>query len=242
MTRPTNDQLTGLVRSALADAMPAHGFITPPASDSRWGRWFVPANGGKVPHLEAGITASINDNPHGGLSITGFLTIRSVDATAVLIDLPAEALISTETEDRLHDGVIERPFFGEFLRPENHAIRRSIARVEDVQSLVDWFVGFSVKTEVTDWFVHRNSLDRLIALSQTASPGAESLVNPHLLRCVVALCLVNDRPLDAVAIVEWYLQRENYNFLDSRDRVIAFDSALIDRYPSYAAGRSGGSY
>ncbi|MGY4101260.1 hypothetical protein ACW2Q0_17150 [Nocardia sp. R16R-3T] len=89
------------------------------------------------------------------------------------------------------------------------------------------------------WLAERNSLPKLIAPAPTPVPGALDRVNPGAkrLRATAVLCLLNNQAAEAASLVEHYLMRNTFDWFDSRERVLAFDVALQDRFPDYRWAR-----
>ena len=95
-----------------------------------------------------------------------------------------------------------------------------------------------VRGGVVDFFAERDSLAKLVDLALRERPQDPGWPAPSRFRGAVVLCLLDGRVDDAVGLMDRYLSWEKYKRSDSRDRVVAFDAELRQRFPSYARART----
>ncbi len=147
--------------------------------------------------------------------------------------MPSGALLKRQSKESILSDYIDKGLFGSFQDPERMDFEYVVSGADKISGAVEWFTQ-TVATPVEDWFEGRNSLDKLIELARTPTSSGTGNINPRLFRGTVALCLVNNRFRDAALLMDWYIERGKFNFLDSMERARCFAAALESRFPEYA--------
>ncbi|MEV0711133.1 hypothetical protein [Nocardia aurea] len=232
----SNAALVKLLKVELGEALSAHGFVASEALDPTWGRWYARRVAGGVSDVVSAVAVGFGQDRYGGVSVAGYAVLQSRTVNDILVALPAESRLKYETEDRLPFAFLHYNGFGDFLDPPYTALTHVVIEPSQVAGAAEWFTG-QVSDHVEGWLAERDSLDKLIVLARTPSPRAPDNISPSVFRRTVVLCIANGRFSDAAALMAWYLQRGKFNVMDSMEKTTAFDIALSEMFPVYAAAR-----
>ncbi|MFF4027810.1 hypothetical protein ACFYY5_33700 [Nocardia elegans] len=179
-----------------------------------------------IPGMTRVLDAYIERQPDGGLSLSGTARIGSPVVDKLMEELPGEGLSR---------GDINRGLF-ELL--DDTATFPIMMYADIVDDAVADFMA-CVRGPVRTWFDKRSTFPALLrtAREPTIAPW-ETNPDPTLLRGALLLCIMDGRASDAAALMDWYLHRETLHRWDSRAEATAFDTALRECFPEYAAARA----
>lgn len=179
-----------------------------------------------IPGMTQVLDAYIERQHDGGLSLSGTARIGSPAVDKLMEELPGEGLSR---------GDINRGLFELLDDTETFPIMIYADVVDD--AVADFMA--CVRGPVRTWFDKRSTFPALLqtAREPTIAPW-ETNPDPTLLRGTLLLCILDDRVSDAAALMDWYLHREQFHKRDSLADATAFDTALRERFPEYAAART----
>ena len=249
MARSRVAKLMAYVLGELTDALAVEGFSVSGPLDERGtseegarspsGRsaWFVSPELGIPGATTAAVHALINtDRESGNVRFTGTAYVVSEAVDSVLRDFPVASLDSRFKPERSSPtaNILDIAGFGDLETPPKPD-RRFWMVTADYGDGIERFMN-DVRGPVRQWFVQRGSLGKLISLA--AQPAADPPhPMPSRLRGVVVLCVLDGRADVAAEIMDFYVRRQAYQRLDSRERAVAFDQALRERFREYALAR-----
>ncbi|WP_216911684.1 hypothetical protein [Nocardia noduli] len=228
--------LTRLISDSLSSGIAAAGFVDEDLDDNRGRLWFRRENGAR-PYTMQRVSARIAQRRDGGVVISGHTYLVSALIGEFARELSPEAQLDLEPIDRDFLDCVEHVGFGSLARPQNTALVFPVSDADGLASGVGKFLRY-VSGPVSKWFSERDSIDKLIGLARVPTPRTNpENIRPDRLRGTVVLCLTQGRPGAAAALMHWYLERGRFNVMDSFERASAFDAALSERFPEYAAAR-----
>lgn len=200
--------------------------------------WFVSPELGIPGATAAAVHVLIDiDRESGGVRFTGTAYVVSDAVDGVLRDFPVAALDRRFKPERSSAtaNILDIAGFGDLETPPKPD-RRFWMVTADYGDGIERFMN-DVRGPVRQWFVQRGSLGKLISLA--AQPAADPPhPMPSRLRGVVVLCVLDGRADVAAEIMDFYVRRQAYQRLDSRERAVAFDQTLRERFREYALARA----
>ncbi|WP_327141387.1 hypothetical protein [Nocardia sp. NBC_01327] len=220
----------------LTKAMEAEGFTTcaplevwPSTGPQLWTKVRFSPTDESIPRMTRVVDAYIERHRNGGLRLEGTARIGSPAVDEIMRDLPGEGLSR---------GDIDRALF-ELLDESPEPLVMSVDFDTDVDRSVTKFMGY-VRGPARVWFAKRATFSALLetAREPTIAPW-ETNPDPTLLRGTLLLCVLDGCVQEAASLMRWYLQREQFHRWDSLEDASAFDTAMRERFPDYAAARSG---
>lgn len=225
-------QWTKQIITRLTKAMESEGFAVC-APQERWpatGRllwteiYFGPTSE-SIPTMTSTVDAHIERHRDGGLRLEGTARIGSRAVEDVMRDMPG---------DGLNFGDIDAARF-KLLDVSPKPPVMSIDFDAELDVAVAQFMEY-VCGPVRGWFAKRSTFPALLetAREPTIAPW-ETNPDPTLLRGTVVLCVLDGRVQDAAALMRWYLRRDQFHRWDSLGDASAFDAAMRERFPAYAA-------
>lgn len=192
--------------------------------------WFTPPDSG-VAGLDSAIIARLTRET-GRLCIQGRAWIGSPTLGDMAKSLHQRAF---------DDAHMESVPFAYFDNPNDMSRELDIRSETSLDYVADKFMAY-VCGPATQWLSERDSLDKLFALAPMNNPRNIDLnalgqaPNPDAtrLRGVAVLGVENGRPEATAALLKWYSARTKFHHWDSTEQVAAFDTALAQRFPTYA--------
>ncbi|MEU6579286.1 hypothetical protein [Nocardia sp. NPDC046763] len=228
-------QWTKQIITRLTKAMAAEDFAVcaplerwPSAGKRLWTEVYFSPTSESIPRLTSTVDAHIERHRDGGLRLEGTARIGSPAVDEVMRDMPG---------DGLSYGDIDRGRF-DLLDVSPKPPVMSIDFDAELDVSVAQFMDY-VRGPVREWFAKRSAFPALLqtAREPTTAPW-ETNPDPTLLRGTVVLCVLDGRAQDAASLMRWYLQRDQFHRWDSLEDASAFDAAMRERFPAYAAERS----
>ncbi|MFJ9364871.1 hypothetical protein ACIRRA_10700 [Nocardia sp. NPDC101769] len=229
------NQWTKQIITRLTKAMAAEGFtvcvpleVWPSTGKRLWTEvYFSPASE-SIPSMTSTVDAHIERHRDGGLRLEGTARIGSPAVEEVMRDMPG---------DGLSFGDIDAGRF-KLLDVSPKPRVMSIDFDAELDVAVAQFMEY-VRGPVREWFAKRSTFPALLqtAREPTIAPW-ETNPDPTLLRGTVVLCVLDGRVQDAASLMRWYLQRDQFHRWDCLEDACAFDAAMRERFPAYAAERS----
>ncbi|MEV6102917.1 hypothetical protein [Nocardia sp. NPDC051981] len=174
------------------------------------------------------VDADIERHRDGGLRLKGTARIGSPAVEEVMHDMPGDGLSRGDINRGLFDLLDTSP------KPPVMSIDFDAQLDVAVAQCMEY-----VRGPVREWFAKRSTFPALLqtAREPTIAPW-ETNPDPTLLRGTVVLCVLDGRVRDAASLMRWYLQRGQFHRWDSLEDAAAFDAAMRERFPDYAAERS----
>ncbi len=201
--------------------------------------WFTHAERGIQGRTTAAVSAIVAASQQtGGVRIEGYAYLLSQALEEVLRGVPDTALDSSYRPGNTYAqrNYVDMAGFGSLENPPKSDLTFHIVAL-GVGDGVERFMD-GTRRGVVDFFAERDSLMKLVDLALRERAQDRGWPAPSRFRGVVVLCLLEGRVDDAVGLMDRYLSWEKYKRSDSRDRVVAFDSVLCERFPDYALARS----
>lgn len=233
LDRPGIAEVLSRFPGALAEALADKGFRPSPSLDG-WRTWYTTET--PVPGLSAAVVVNIERGRDGEVSIEGSVSILSTAVAEIVADLPEEARKTFSTSDA-NFGEIDR-FRFELDRQSGYPTSYTMWDADSVAHGVQWVTRYLDGATIVEWFAKRSSLSGLLetAREPTTAPW-ESNPDPTLLRGTIVLCALEGRAAEAATLMRWYLRRDRFHRWDSRAGASAWDTAVRERFPDYAAAR-----
>ncbi|WP_405497053.1 hypothetical protein [Nocardia sp. NBC_00511] len=218
---------------ALAEALAAKGFGPSPALDG-WRTWYTADT--PVPGVTAAVVIATERERDGDISIKGSVSILSAAVAEVVAGLPEEARETFSTSNKKFGEIDQFRF--ELDRQSDSPTSYAMWNADTVAQGVEWVTRYLDGAAITEWFAKRSSLPALLdtAREPTTAPW-ESNPDPTLMRGTIVLCALDGRAQEAATLMRWYLQRDQFHRWDSRAGASAWDAAMRERFPDYAAAR-----
>lgn len=229
------NQWTKQIITRLTKSMEAEGFTVcapsqrwPSTGKLLWTEIYFSPTSESIPRMTSTVDAHIERHRDGGLRLEGTARIGSPAVEEVMRDMPGEGL---------SHGDINRGRF-DLLDASSKLPVMSIDFAAEIDVAVAQFMDY-VRGPVREWFAKRSTFPALLqtAREPTIAPW-ETNPDPTLLRGSVVLCALDGRVQDATSLMRWYLRRDQFHRWDSRKEASAFDAAMRERFPAYAAERS----
>ncbi|MFB8003982.1 hypothetical protein [Nocardia sp. NPDC056000] len=178
-----------------------------------------------IPRLTSTVDAHIERHRDGGLRLEGTVRIGSPAVAEVMRELPG---------DGLSHGDINRGRF-DMLDGSPKPLVMAIDADGQLEGAVAQYME-CVRGPVREWLAERSTFAALLepAREPTIAPW-DTNPDPTLLRGTVLLCVLDGRVRDAAELMRWYLQRDRFHRWDSLEDASAFDAAVRERFPAYAA-------
>ncbi|WP_460723217.1 hypothetical protein [Nocardia heshunensis] len=225
--------IAAMFPGALTAALAAKGFrLEYPAEDRKTGYVVdVYTTEGMLAGLTNAVRITVERGRYGGIVVGGGVSIRSAAAAEFNAGLPEEALAEGwEDADR---GEIETSPFDRSPHPaywDTYCMRGA----EDIDHGVQWVVKY-LDGPMAKWFAEHDSVGKL-AVQARQPHWISKRFHPVKFRATVAYLATHGHFEHAAELVAWYRRLGEYNS-DSIERVTAFDAALRERFPDYAAQR-----
>ncbi|WP_327141058.1 hypothetical protein [Nocardia sp. NBC_01327] len=221
--------------AALTEALAARGFRLEYPADDRKKGYIVDVYSAEstLPGLTTAVEITLERGRYGGIVVGGGVSIRSASAAELNAGLPEEAL--AEGWASADPGQIETSPFDRSPHPaywDTYCMRG----VDDIELGVQW-VSKYLDGPMAVWFAERDSVEKL-AVHAKRPNWISKIFHPVKFRATVGFFVAHGHFEQAAELVEWYLKRGEYNS-DSFERATAFDTALRERFPDYAAERRG---
>ncbi|WP_253788190.1 hypothetical protein [Nocardia amikacinitolerans] len=188
-----------------------------------------------IPSASMVVEVRFTRHPRGGLQVNSWAKIESRSVLEIHSALPPAALLK---DGELLRDFVDRIDFDILVNPIDPMSLRPVLDLGGTEIRGEW-IAKTVAGPVDDWFMKRDSLEKLIELAKLVPiKGGSRKVSPGRLRGVVLLCLVNEMWDIAASLMDWYVMLDSYNVLDSPERIAEFDKALKSRFGQYEALRS----
>ncbi|MEV6769195.1 hypothetical protein AB0N05_11270 [Nocardia sp. NPDC051030] len=219
--------------AALTEALATRGFRLEYPAEDRKKSYIVDvyAADGPLTGLTAAVEITLKRGRYGGVVVGGGVSIRSAAAAELNAGLPEEALADGwESADR---GQIETSPFDRSPHPaywDTFCMREA----DDIERGVQWVLKY-LDGPMAVWFAERDSVGKL-AVHAKQPHWISKRFHPVKFRATVAFFAAHGHFKQAAELVGWYLERDGYDS-DSFERATAFDAAMRERFPEYAAER-----
>ncbi|MFC3963494.1 hypothetical protein [Nocardia jiangsuensis] len=235
---PDLELRSGIVE-ALVHECAINGFeVEKRGGDPDW-LWFRRRPEGAPASVQQLVSAYLASRRAGGFVIRGHAFLFSAAVGQFLEGIPAEARLDSPVVDPDSVNYVDHEGFDSLVQPKDLSLVFPIPVVHEVAEGVGKYLS-TVNGPVSTWFSARETLDDLKTLAVTPhEPGVPESVLPNRFRGTVVLCLVERRPDDAAALMDWYLSRDSLHFMDSLERARAFELALRGYFREYTDLRGG---
>ncbi|MFJ9363144.1 hypothetical protein ACIRRA_01840 [Nocardia sp. NPDC101769] len=200
--------------------------------------WFT-VDDSLIPGMTTAITAELSRG-RGLLGLAGNVWTGATALDELVQETPQRA---TDPSWYYTNGaLIESVPFSFFTTPNDLSRDIDIRAEASIGDAMNEFLA-CLRGPAAWWLTDRDSLDKLFDIARTGNPRhILDTVNPdpRRLRGIAVLGVLNDRSAAVAELLAWYRERTEFYDTDSLDEITRFETALAQRYPSYARARIGG--